>query len=131
MLFHSFNNQEERRRFGGSDFLEMQFCQQKNGTSLKTIISPDAIENWHDDSLYVCGDDWKRFYKNYKGVFYDGTYSNLKCGEIDWCGINYYSPEKVEDIVKNIEKNKPEDCEFVLQWLIKAKQYNGIYIIGL
>lgn len=26
MLFHTFRAQEERRRFGGTDFMEMQYC---------------------------------------------------------------------------------------------------------
>ena len=57
MLFHSFNNQDERRTFGGSDFLEMQFCKLKKGTSIKSIVSTRNIIDWCNDSLYVYGDD--------------------------------------------------------------------------
>ena len=60
MLFHSFNTQDERRAFGGSDFLELQFCEHKSGTSIKRIVN--KIENWRNDSLYVSGDDMDTFY---------------------------------------------------------------------
>ena len=129
MLFHSFNTQDERRTFGGSDFLELQFCEHKSGTSIKRIV--DKIENWRNDSLYVSGDDMDTFYGCYKDVFKNGTYNNLKSGEIDLCGINYYSPEQVEEMIKAIEENKPKDYIIVLEWLNKAKEFNGVYILGV
>ena len=129
MLFHRFNNQEERRAFGGSDFLELQFCQHESGTSIKKIVN--KIEYWRNDSLYISGDDWEIFYKCYKDVFKNGTYNNLKSGDIDFFGINYYSPEQVEEMIKTIEEKKPKDYIIVLEWLNKAKEFNGIYILGV
>ena len=129
MLFHRFNNQEERRAFGGSDFLELQFCCLKRGTRIKSIVN--KIENWRNDSLYISGDDMDAFYKCYKDVFKNGTYNNLKSGEIDFFGINYYSPEQVEEMIKIIEETKPTDYIIVLEWLNKAKEFNGVYILGL
>lgn len=129
MLFHRFNNQEERRMFGGSDFLELQFCQHKSGTSIKRIVN--KIENWHNASLYISGDDMDTFYKCYKDVFKNGTYNNLKSGDIDFFGINYYLPEQVEEMIKTIEEKKPKDYIIVLEWLNKAKEFNGIYILGV
>ena len=129
MLFQRFNNQEERRMFGGSDFLELQFCQHKSGTSIKRIVN--KIENWHNASLYISGDDMDTFYKCYKDVFKNGTYNNLKSGEIDFFGINYYSPEQVEEMIKIIEETKPTDYKTVLDWLVKAKEFNGVYILGV
>ena len=38
MIFHSFKNQNERRTFGGSAFIEIQYCTQKSGTELKKIF---------------------------------------------------------------------------------------------
>ena len=90
MLFHSFNNQDERRAFGGSDFLELQFCKLKKGTSIRSIVSTRNIVDWCNDSLYVSGDDTDVFYKQYKNVFKDGVYNNLKSGDIDFFGINYW-----------------------------------------
>lgn len=129
MLFHRFNNQEERRAFGGSDFLELQFCQHKSGTSIKRIVN--KFENWRNDSLYISGDDMDTFYSCYKDVFKNGTYNNLKSGDIDFFGINYYSPEKVDEMIKTIEEKKPKDYIIVLEWLNKAKEFNGIYILGV
>ena len=131
VLFHSFNNQDERRAFGGSDFLELQFCKLKKGTSIKSIVSNRNIVDWCNDSLYVSGDDTDVFYKQYKDVFKKGIYNNLKSGDIDFFGINYYSPELVEEMIKTIEANKPEDYAVILAWLNKAKEFNGVYILGV
>lgn len=130
MLFHIFNNQDDRRAFGGSDFLEFQFCQLKRETSIKRIVDTDKIDCWRNDSLYVYGDDWEVFYKHYQNIFKNGVYPNLKSGEIDWSGINYYSPEQVEGMIKSINKSKPKDHKTVLEWLNKATEFNGIYILG-
>lgn len=131
MLFHSFNNQDERRAFGGSDFLELQFCKMKKGTNIKSIVLTRNIVDWCNDSLYVSGDDTDVFYKQYKDVFKNGVYNNLKSGDIDFFGINYYSPELVEEMIKTIEANKPEDYAVILAWLNKAKEFNGVYILGV
>lgn len=131
MLFHSFNNQDERRAFGGSDFLELQFCKMKKGTNIKSIVLTRNIVDWCNDSLYVSGDDTDVFYKQYKDVFKNGIYNNLKSGDIDFFGINYYSPELVEEMIKTIEANKPEDYAVILAWLNKAKEFNGVYILGV
>lgn len=131
MLFHSFNNQDERRAFGGSDFLELQFCKLKKGTRIKSIVATRNIANWCNDSLYVYGDDTDIFYNYYKDVFKNGVYNNLKSGDIDFFGINYYSPELVEEMIKTIEANKPEDYRIILAWLNKAKDFNGVYILGV
>ena len=130
MLFHIFKNQEERREFGGSDFLELQFCQLKIGTSIKNIVDTDNIDCWRDDSLYVFGDDWNVFYKHYKNIFNNSVYPNLKCGEIDWSGINYYPPEQIEEMIKSVEEIKPKDYKILSEWLNKAKDFNGVYVLG-
>ena len=131
MLFHSFNNQDERRAFGGSDFLELQFCKIKKGTNIKSIVSIRNIIDWCNDSLYVYGDDTDVFYKHYKDVFKNGVYNNLKSGDIDFFGINYYSADQVNEMIKIIEENKPEEYTVLLSWLNKAKEFNGVYILGV
>ena len=131
MLFHSFNNQDERRAFGGSDFLELQFCKIKKGTNIKSIVSTRNIIDWCNDSLYVYGDDTDVFYKNYKDVFKNAVYNNLKSGDIDFFGINYYSADQVNEMIKIIEENKPEEYTVLLSWLNKAKEFNGVYILGV
>ena len=76
MLFHSFQSQAERREFGGSDFIEIQYCRLPEGTSLREIVSIDAIKHWKDDSLYISGDDMDLFYQSYGDIITGGVYNN-------------------------------------------------------
>ena len=61
MLFHTFSSQEERRKFGGSYFIELQYCGLAQGTGIKKIVSAATIEDWKMDSLYIYGDDGNQF----------------------------------------------------------------------
>ena len=88
-MFHSFKSKEERRKFGGSAFIEIQYCKLEQSASIKKIVSLHALNDWQDDSLYVYVDDIDEFYSNYKEIFNDGIYNNLKKGEVDIFGINY------------------------------------------
>ena len=49
-MFHIFNSQEERREYGGSAFIEIQFCRLPRDTSLSEIVDVDSIENWMNDT---------------------------------------------------------------------------------
>ena len=130
-MFHSFKSKEERRKFGGSAFIEIQYCKLKQSTSIKKIVSLHALNDWQDDSLYVYVDDIDKFYSRYKEIFNDGIYNNLKRGEVDIFGINYYSPQQVIEIIDKIEKQKPLDYAVILEWLKQGINYNGIYILGI
>ena len=46
MLFHKFKNQEERRAFGGSSFIEIQYCTLFETTDIKVITGVESIKNW-------------------------------------------------------------------------------------
>ncbi len=76
-------------------------------------------------------DDIENFYSNYKDIFIDGTYNNLKKGEVDLYGINYYSPQQLIEIIDRIEKLKPQDYKIILKWLKQGLNYNGFYILGI
>ncbi len=130
MLFHTFASQDERREFGGSDFLELQLCELKRGTMLKEIASVD-IDHWKNDSLYICGDDMEEFYAIYGEIFRDGYYANGESGVVDCCGINYYTLEQTMLIVEKLKREKPKDFQVLLDWLSDAEEYNGIYLLGL
>jgi len=130
-MFHVFNNQNERREYGGSAFIELQYCKMKTGTPEKTIVSVDSINHWQDDSLYIHMDDIDDFLKNYSGIFENGLYNNLKRGKIDPFGINYYTPEQVLEILSAVEAEKPVDHALLTDWLKKASLYNGVYILGI
>ena len=131
MLFHSFKNQEERRAFGGGDFVEFQTCRLKPGTSLREILSNPRLAHWEDDSLYVCGDDCAAFYAACGAIFTGGFYGNLESGPLDWCGLNYFTPEQSAVIVQRLRLEQPPDCGLLLEWLEQGSGYNGFYVLGI
>ena len=52
-------------------------------------------------------------------------------GEIDLFGINYYSPQQLAEIIEKTQKQKPLGFDVLLDWLKKAIEYNGFYILGI
>lgn len=98
---------------------------------MKEIVSLRAINDWKDDSLYVYLDDMDEFYSNYKDIFRDGVYNNMKKGDVNLFGINYYSPKQLTEIIDKIEKQKPLDYETLLEWLKQGMNCNGVYILGI
>ena len=129
MLFHVFSSQEERRTFGGSAFIEVQYCKMPYKTKTKKIVAVNSIKNWQNDSLYI--NDEATFYQEYSNIFTCGIYNNLKSGIVDIFGINYYEPSLVDSIITKLHKNKPIDYMILVEWLTKAKEYNGFYILGI
>ena len=129
MLFLCFNSQKERRKYGGSKFIELQFCKLPVETEIKDIVAVDNINHWQNDSLYIC--DENVFYREYSRVFNCGIYNNLKSGVIDIYGINYYAPSLLDSVIEKLRKEKPLDYEYLINWLNIAKKYNGFYILGI
>lgn len=129
MLFYTFNSQEERKNYGGSAFIEMQFCKFPIGTPVKRLVAVESINYWQNDSLYT--DDENAFYMEYGDIFNCGTYNNLKCGKVDIYGINYYAPLLTDCIIEKLRKDKPTDYEILIEWLDKSRAYNGFYILGI
>lgn len=130
-MFCSFKNQEERRNYGGSEFIEIQLCDMPQRSQIRELVSIDNIRGWRDDSLYVHGDDYEAFFREYSHIFDCGTYNNLQTGVMDLCGINYYAPNLVDLITEKLRKEKPQDYEVLAAWLACAKEHNGFYILGL
>ncbi len=133
MLFHSFVSQAERREFGGGDFLEFTFCKLDRDASVEDIVSNDTVKllHWSNSSLYLCGDDWNEFCDAYGEIITNGTYANLEKGYLDWCEINYFSPEQMQLIIKRLRAEKPKGYQPLLNWLEQGTQYNGFYVLGL
>lgn len=131
MLFHSFHSQGERREFGGSDFMEIQYCRLPEGTIIRKIVSIDAIEHWKDDSLYICGDDMELFYQNYGDIITDGIYCNGDRGPMDLLGINFYSRDQATEIIKRLSEEKPPEYQKLVRWLQAGKQHLGFYVLGV
>lgn len=128
-MFLRFNNQNDRRKYGGTAFIELQYCKIKPNTKIKKIVN--KIQFWKDDSLYISLDEIDNFFEYYSNIITGGTYSNLKTGTMDLSGVNYYSPEITENIIKAIKKEKPKDYQVLLKWLGEVKNYNGFYCLGL
>lgn len=124
-----FNSQEERRRFGGSAFIEIQFCKMPFNTKAKKIVAVNSITHWQNDSLYI--DEADKFFQEYSHIFNSGIYHNLKTGIVDIFGINYYAPSLIDPIIEKLQADKPIDYELLIDWLRKAKEYNGFYILGI
>lgn len=131
MLFQTFLSQEERRGFGGSYFIEMQYCRLPQGTEIERIVSVDTVVHWKNDSLYIYGDDDSAFVSLYGEIFAGGTYSNLACGGVDLCGINYYSLEQTKRILERVKAAESLSDPVLISWLERSKAYNGFYILGL
>lgn len=131
MLFHTFRSQDERRAFGGSYFIELQYCKLAPNADLKQIVSVDSIVNWANDSLYIHGDDDGAFLSQYGEILTGGIYNNGETGPADLCGINYYSPQQARLIAERIMEQKPLELQVLLDWLERGTGYNGFYLLGL
>lgn len=131
MYFHTFNSREELRDFGGSYFIEVQYCKLALCSEIEEIVAVNAIKHWETDSLYIYGDDDNEFMSCYGEIFRDGVYGNGKSGVVDMCGINYYSQEQTKLIMERVKKAQPVDYQTLLSWLEKAEKYNGFYVLGL
>ena len=129
VLFYTFNSQEERRNYGGSAFIEMQFCKLSAATTINQLVAVDSLRHWQNDSLYI--NDECAFYREYSSIFDCGTYSNMDYGTVDIYGINYYALSSTDSIIQRLCKDKPADYEKLLEWLIESERYNGFYILGI
>ncbi len=131
MLFYTFKTQAERKDFGGSAFIEIQFCKLAHTTDISKLTDIDNIKNWKNDSLYVYIDDDSIFYKEYRDILGYGVYCNLESGLLDLYGINYYAPSLIASIKERLMVQKPNGYEIFHEWLSKAEEYNGFYILGI
>ena len=126
-----FSSQEERIRFGGSDFIELQYCRLPCGAPLQEILSSDSIQHWENDSLYVSGDDMDIFYLHYGHIITGGTYHDQTIGPMDLLGINFYSREQAACILNRIQLEKPPDYQIFENWLRAGKHDTGFYVLGV
>ena len=134
-MFLKFDSQDDRRKYGGSCFVELQFCKLPRESSLKEILG--GIEYWRDDSLYVHGDS--PIYQEYKDIFGFGILDNgvedgeenVEEGLFNYYGVTYYKPELIDEIIERARDARPDGYATLIAWLEEAKQYNGFYISGL
>ena len=126
MMFKSY---QEKREIGGSAFIEFQYCRLRAGSSMRKILN--KIDFWKDDSLYIYVDDIRLFCEEYHEIFIDGTYPNREQGVVDIFAPNYYSPDQIDTIIERISASNPVEGDVLIEWLKKAKETNGFYILGI
>lgn len=126
-MFLKFQSQEERRQYGGSCFIELQFCRSSATEALEDILKRYA--HWENDSLYVHGDE--PLYTVYSSIFGNGIHPNMTESFFDTCGVTYYKPRLIEGIIERALQLKPEGYELLVDWLNETKNYNGFYILGV
>ena len=112
MLFHIFHSQKERRDFGGSDFIEMQYCKLEQDSEIEKIVSVDAINHWKNDSLYIFGNDMNMFYSHYGTIITGGVYNNKDSDPLDLLGINFYSQKQLIFMIELIKKKSQQIIKF-------------------
>lgn len=127
-MFRSFSSQSERRAFGGSCFMEFQYCRLPQKTSRDRIV--DSMDHWKLDSLYLHGDDMGTFWELYRHIFTGGYYGNGKSGVVDMWGINYYTPEQTQQILAQLKQENLPESQRLIDWLEKA-DCNGFYLCGV
>ncbi len=130
-MFLKFEKKEDRQAYGGTAFVELQYCKLPVDASNKEIVAVDAIKNWDATSLYIYSDEMNAFYSEYKDVLGDGLYHNMKEGTVDLYGINYYNVEKTKNILHKLDTLKPKEYAIFLQWLKDNPHDNGFYILGI
>lgn len=113
---------------------ELQYCRQKRGTSKRKIVSVESIGFKKDDSLFVPEKRFDSFFEAYFKILDGGLHNNLKCGELDLFGINWYSPEKTDEIIEALKERgaDSQNDPVLISWLCKAEnEYNGFYFLGV
>ncbi len=128
-MFLKFRTQKERREYGGTDFVELQYCKMPQDTTPEDIVKLDNLENWKEDSLYVA--DYRSFRRKYGIYFQNALHEDLSRGALDLYGINYYSLNQVQEILKILREKEPEDYETLCEWLDQESDICGIYILGV
>ena len=128
-MFLKFDSQEDRRKYGGSCFIEIQFCKLPSGKKIESIIK--GYDHWQNDSLYIYDTDHSAFYLIYKDIIGYGIHPNMSEGYFDTWGVTYYDFNMIEAIEERLKEYKPEEYEILFKWLEEAKQYNGFFILGV
>ena len=130
MLFHSFGSQEERKEYGGTAFLELQYCRLPIETPRRKIESVRNPAFFKDDSLYVHESDLNLFLSEYADLFAGGDAPDTVFFGLLF-GVNYYPPEQIDALTERIAAKKPTDGEVLIAWLKGAKETNGFYVLGM
>ena len=120
-MFHKFKNQDERRNFGGTAFVELAYS--KNKIKIKILDKLLKRKNvfWNDDSLYIYVDDIDEFCKLYGDIFKINSFY----------GPNYYSKRKTTEIINSLKQKQPKEYLILVEWLELAVTYDGFWLYGI
>ena len=124
-----FINSKERK---GSGYIEIQNCIKKPTKGFFSKRTKfNNISHFKDTSLLISADDIDEFFEIYMEYFEPNTVPN-KDTIFCFYGLNYYSKEQTEEILRKISKNKPKHSEVLVKWLEDCvKKYSGFYILGI
>ena len=120
-MFLKFKNQDERKKFGGTAFIELAYFKRKNRFKIFDKFLKKKKLFWNNDSLYVYVDDIDEFHKLYDEVFNGCNYY----------GSNYYSKEKTLEIINLLKQKQPKEYLVLVEWLEVALSYDGFWFYGI
>lgn len=129
MKYQYFRTAEERKKIGSTDFISLRYCKLPAETTLKDKAQWMEYGVWPSDSLY--SNEEFLFFDHYKGIFDCGISDELKPGEVYMWGNTYFEPALIDSIIEKLNNIKPLDYELLIDWLNKAKEYNGFYFQGV
>lgn len=120
-MFHKFKNQEERKNFGGTAFVEFAYCKNKSKFKILNKLLKRKNVFWNDDSLYIYVDDIDEFCKLCDDIFKVNNFY----------GSNYYSKEKTIEIINSLKQKQPKDYLVLVEWLELALMHDVFWIYGI
>lgn len=128
MLFHTYSSMQAHRRAHDSAFMEIQHCRMDASAPLAEIVATDSLRHWQKDSLYVHFNELDAFFSAYGAIFGCGVYNNLHSGPIDPYGVNYFSPDRVREMVTRLQASDAPERDVLAAWLPDTR---GMYVLGI
>lgn len=118
-----------RKDKGSGAYYELQFC--KKSVPAEELAKGKDISYWKEDSLYFHMDEDEQFFRDYLKYF-ENPLSPDGSGSFCYFGINYYTRKKTQEMLLQIEVDRPAEYEILLPWLKKAaEKHNGFYLLGI
>lgn len=122
---------EKNDKGNNTNYIEFQVCYKCLNTSHELLVKVDSISFNVESSIYIDFLDYEKFISIYGIYFNNCMHNNLSEGALDPYGINYFSLDKTKLIIEKISTVKPFECEKLIDFLNKAKDNNGFYILGI
>lgn len=114
-----------------TDYIEIQICMADVNTSPYELVNIKNIHFGLSSSIYIDFKNYEQFFQKYNIYFNNALHANLEENELDPYGINYFSVDKTIHIIDKIKNDKPLEYDKIINFLNKAKDNNGFYILGI